>query len=173
MPIRGKVKKNTFIIGGIFIFLCIMVFIWPTKYRYERVTQGNNTHLVRINRLSGLTQFFDVSLGWITPEPEDWVISEPRAPLSADKIARITGTVWVGFDRLQFYLYNGNDFTVGEIVFSITKYGPTNNILWEREYKVEGTMSPLKERTYEIRIVGLIPSDKLKLKWAIKSATGL
>ena len=48
------------------LVLLILAFGWPTLYRYEHMQSGI---LVRINRITGTTSYFDFS-GWKNPEEE-------------------------------------------------------------------------------------------------------
>jgi hypothetical protein len=58
------------IIIVISILLLIAVFVWPTRYRYDRMVGANGFQtILRTDRFTGETEYFNPSIGWVAPTP--------------------------------------------------------------------------------------------------------
>jgi hypothetical protein len=107
---------------ALMVLIVLGIFVWPTRYRYEHLKQGNNDVPVRINRFNGRIEALSCA-GWQTlgvtpdkaiqgvpaavthvPQPAmDWrdgFVSAPTATnegtLPVDEINNITGKCAIG-----------------------------------------------------------------------------
>jgi hypothetical protein len=54
-------------------------FVWPTMYRYEKITVNSDTYLVRIQRVTGHADILVPEEGWV-PSEERWDQGTDAAP---------------------------------------------------------------------------------------------
>jgi len=63
-----KIKVNAVFFIPIIILIFFLYCVWPTPYRYlNNVSIGNRTYPVRVNRITGKTEYFNTQNGWRTP----------------------------------------------------------------------------------------------------------
>jgi hypothetical protein len=48
------------------VCLILGLTVWPTIYRYDHFQRGENTWLIRTNRITGTTQVLTPQDGWVT-----------------------------------------------------------------------------------------------------------
>ena len=103
------------------LFMAILVLlastVWPTLYRYEKVSIGPSTFPIRVNRFTGFTEVFR-GIRW---EPQEGSGRHVRTdPVPTDQLAKLTGnaglTSWGTFSGK---VYNGSDWVVRELVVSV------------------------------------------------------
>jgi hypothetical protein len=75
-------QKIIIVLVALFL-LIVMVLGWPTPYRYVVLHRGDSTQtvIVRINRITGKTQWNDGQHGWApaaTPAPDPWERLVPK-----------------------------------------------------------------------------------------------
>ena len=54
-------------------------FVWPTVYRYEKITVNSDTCLVRIHRFTGHADILVPEQGWV-PSEDRWDQDADAAP---------------------------------------------------------------------------------------------
>jgi hypothetical protein len=70
---------------GVGLILLILVlagaaaWIWPTRYRYEKIIVDQDTYIVRINRISGHADILVPEQGWV-PAEDPWNSSSDGPP---------------------------------------------------------------------------------------------
>jgi hypothetical protein len=114
MAVRIHVAWKIAALSGALAFL---VLVWPTAYRYNRITLGPESLPVRINRLTGGTEILRVE-GW---RPVPRYGKEKSLPTSALSKLRIEQGEW-SIQRLKFQLYSGSEFSVDRIIVKVQVY---------------------------------------------------
>ena len=59
--------------------LALAAFVWPTPYRYDKITVDRDTYLVRIHRITGHADILVPEEGWV-PAEESWGNGSDGAP---------------------------------------------------------------------------------------------
>jgi len=114
MAVRVHVAWKIAALGGVLAFL---VLVWPTPYRYDRLTVGPASFPVRINRVTGSTQILEPG-GWQkAPKPRH----EELLPIGALEKIRLGQANWSS-QQLRFQLYNGSDYSLSEVTLKVTAY---------------------------------------------------
>ena len=52
----------------VLLALALLVYVWPTRYRYDHVTVDGNTYPVRMDRFSGDSDMLVPDQGWVPVE---------------------------------------------------------------------------------------------------------
>ena len=63
------------------VLVAMAAFVWPTIYRYEKITVEQDTYLVRIHRISGHADILVPEEGWV-PAEDRWGEESGAAPES-------------------------------------------------------------------------------------------
>jgi hypothetical protein len=53
------------------LFAALAAYVWPTAYRYEKITVDQDTYLVRIQRFTGQADILVPEQGWV-PSDQPW-----------------------------------------------------------------------------------------------------
>jgi hypothetical protein len=72
----------------ILLFCLFVAFVWPTRYRYDRIRLGREDRLIREDRLTGVTAVFS---------PDSWIRAAPLAP--APSLSVTLPTIFPEFRR--------------------------------------------------------------------------
>ena len=51
--------------------LAFLLFVWPSRWRYDHITVDKETYVIRIDRLTGHADILVPEIGW-TPSEEPW-----------------------------------------------------------------------------------------------------
>jgi len=171
---EGEMKKTLIIIGCILILSFIVIFIWPTKYRYTKATISNNTFPVRMNRLTGKTEYFGISSGWSAPESTEWEIEGSPREIPLFDLKKISGKAelkdlsgWT----ICLEIYNGSEWKLQYLTVVIRKNDTNKNNIWERRYKGFANIKSLSAGTVYIEVADLERNDEWD--WEIVSAIGI
>lgn len=65
----------------VLLALAFLVFLWPTRWRYDHITIDKDTYLVRIERLTGHADILVPEVGW-TPAEVPW---DEAVPPNSDR----------------------------------------------------------------------------------------
>ena len=65
-----KWKLRSIGLGAILAVAMFALFVWPSRFRYTHTSYNGSPILVRIDRLTGNTEYFSPSHGWVDPEKE-------------------------------------------------------------------------------------------------------
>jgi hypothetical protein len=133
----------TLLIGGI-------VF-WPTLYRYDKMTIRGNSLQVRVNRLTGYTEYF--ALGkWVPEKGHENKREGTSIPL--EERLKITGNAALRYGTFSGKIYNGSSWTISKVTFrvkAVETYGTTR---WERQFNESIQIDPLTTSYFNITVTG-------------------
>ena len=154
------------------IFL-IAILIWPTIYRYDRITIGNNTYPVKINRITGYAEHYYPGVGWVSPQNNKKARVIPSEECDKIKVTRGTTKKTDNIGELieslnqnadfEVVVYNGSQWTVTEILF-IFKTADNKTI----KLVGSGTIRPFTTSDMSIKVTG----EEDKSTWKIKEIRG-
>lgn len=114
--IMQKARTNSlrimFVAGGLFVVGILAVTVWPTLYRYDRVTEDGDTNPIRTHRLSGKTERLYSRVGWV-----DISSSSPYAPtpVPQKELEKIEGEMDISDKRILVETYNGTSRALSSI----------------------------------------------------------
>jgi hypothetical protein len=63
--------RRVFALLLIAVLLGMGAFVWPTQWRYDKITVNSDTYLVRIHRVSGHADILVPEQGWV-PAEDGW-----------------------------------------------------------------------------------------------------
>ncbi len=126
------------LVGVLLIIGVIGLFVWPTRYRYDRMKVQENDLPVRIDRLTGRTEYLTLT-GWMVVgnEKGNGKSESDDQDLAGLDLAKIAGTSSItNYGSMQFEAYNGSDQTVTEVTVRVTVYDVHGNQVLERLYRL-------------------------------------
>ena len=157
----------------IIVILLLGIFVWPTRYKYDHITYGNNKFPVRIDRLSGQAEALYPS-GWtiITKgETKDSKLKE----LPFAELQKVTGKAWfTDYGYFKCKVYNGSDWTIKYLRVSVTIVNPDESEESPRIYKLipkDGSCEPYTENEF-FKKVGYELEEGQSFRWSLLSADG-
>ena len=147
------------------IMVLLALTVWPTLYRYEKLTAGQVTTLVRINRITGSTEEYRALSGEWRP------VKRPAAmrPLPSNELRKITSSSFPftqsGRPGVSGMIYNGSNWVVRELTIKVTarmKAAPNSKDgTWTRLYRVPDlNIPPLGVKSFSIVVL-----DKENFEW--------
>jgi hypothetical protein len=120
-PSQPRFRFAQYLVIWLSIILPVLAFawfVWPTRYRYDRMDFSNGvSYPVRINRFSEKSEVLTPDRGWvdlaararsITAKPEDQTL-----PL--EELQKLSGKAEANLLGLTIHLYNGSEWNVNEI----------------------------------------------------------
>ncbi len=121
-----NIKIATIICATLFL---VGILIWPTIYRYDRVTINGNVLPIRMNRLTGFTEYYNPGKGWVSEQRRQKSKNIVSIPAEEKEKVKVT-TNWYNINMLSngtgFFdakIYNGSSWTVTGIVFRFKMKG--------------------------------------------------
>ncbi|MEO5617447.1 MAG: hypothetical protein ABIS67_06720 [Candidatus Eisenbacteria bacterium] len=63
--------RRLFLLVFMIVAFAFLVFVWPSRWRYDHITVDKDTYLVRVARLTGHVDILVPELGW-TPAEAPW-----------------------------------------------------------------------------------------------------
>lgn len=138
------------------IIICITLLIagilfWPTLYRYEKTTFGGDSFPVKINRITGQTKMYYLG-EWMAPLKNKKETKNMIFPY--EERIKITGNASISYGSFSGKIYNGSDWTIKEIIFSVKLEEKDNSIRWDRKFKHVITVLPLSTSSFNLDITG-------------------
>ena len=149
------------------IVVLLALTVWPTLYRYEKLTAGQVTMLVRINRITGATER-------LTPTSGEWRPVKRTAtmhPLPSTELGKISSSLYPfipsGGPGVSGRIYNGSNWAVREVIIRVTarkKAGlNSKDEPFSRLYPVPDlNISPLEVKSFHIELPDL---GELQWEW--------
>lgn|GEM_PF-2176916 len=177
----GDTRKQNLQWAVIGLVACAWLYwIYPTPWEQMKLEYS----VIRINRFTGEKQYLsDRGWGKYSPPAASSVVSSaipvtglPPVPQNRDlttgEIAKLDGKLTIapgGF--LKGDLYNGNDFTVKNVVILVTITNSDGALVKSREYKLADypKMSPLSSKSV-LEEAGLSLESGQKWSWSITKA---
>ncbi|MCL5773134.1 MAG: hypothetical protein M1536_01980 [Firmicutes bacterium] len=170
---------------GVILLLLFIIFVWPTRYRYDRLQSWP----VRIDRITGKTEILYED-GWknagsagegdkITPEMLEGFGEQQAAPTPQDEelprseIFKLAGQSQIIDNSLRCNIYNGSDWMVNEVTVEIiVKNSDGSNVL-SRKYRLNryNYCEPLKSVEFYAN-VGFTLERGQTWSWQIVGAKG-
>jgi hypothetical protein len=172
--ILKELKNSKIVIIGIATAIVIIVglFVWPTRYRYDHLTEEKNIYPIRIDRLTGRTEIFYgkwISTEESTPAPQE----EDLPPSALDKLsgrASITSYGWINCD-----IYNGSNWILSEVTVVVTVKKLNGAEILSRKYLLTRESyesgEPLKSSKFHTGL-GFELKKGETFSWGILSAKG-
>ncbi len=151
------------------LVVLVVLFIWPTRYRYDKMVLGERTLPVRIDRLSGNAEML-MTDGWRSMKR-----AMPSSPLqdelSSLELSRLTGTARAEASGwIEANLYNGNAFAVRSVVLTVFVKAADGEVVLSRDYQLSTTDGGPLQSSEFIANLGFKLESGQKLEWRIKSA---
>ena len=154
----------------IIICVCITLLIagvlfWPTLYRYDKI---GNSMPIRINRLTGYTEYF-ADGKW---NPEEGHEKFTIQTLPVEEQAKVTGNASLKYPYGSFSgkIYNGTEWTITELTFRIVVKEKDGSARWYRLFKESKTIEPLSTGSFSISVTGA--EDIASFDWYIVEVLG-
>lgn len=112
--------------------ILIGVIFWPTLYRYDKMTGGGYVFLIRTNRLTGYTEYFQGK--WIPQEEQQNIKKSESLPLE-EQIKVIGGKAELnrGYTDGPYFkaeLYNGSSWTITDVIIRVVVKAKLNKELF-------------------------------------------
>ncbi len=143
------------------------VLFWPTLYRYDKLTIGSRSILVRSNRVTGYSERF---LGdrWEPAEEE-----KPIEALPSKEQDKVTGNAGFSNDgeRFEGGLYNGSAWTIKRLVIRIKVKEKSGAVKWDRTFEASTDIKPLSTGSFSVSVLdaqGVTPADTDWTIWGIQ-----
>ena len=156
------------------ILAAIAVYVWPTRYRYDRVNEEEGvSYPLRIDRFSGKTEIFIPERGWVdlAASQSNSAKQEDQA-LPLEEFQKLSGTANVYVSKLTIRLYNGSNWKVNEIT---VEFWTSNKQQGEirRRYRIKNKYSaePFRTTIFEAYLDSW-PEAAQKWGWSLVEAKG-
>jgi len=75
---RNVIVSSLRALIAVFVLAVFVLFVWPTRWRYDHMTVGQDTYPVRIDRLSGHADILLPGDGWTPAEDASDMGSEEQ-----------------------------------------------------------------------------------------------
>lgn len=151
--------------------ICVTIIIlaalfWPTLYKYDKMIIGGNSFPVKINRITGNTQYFRVGK-WISQQDK---ISKKIFIIPIEDTLKISGNAEFGsFGEFIGKIYNGSGWTLTDITIKIVAREKDKKIRWDRKFRTEINIPPLSTGNLYISVTG---EREAEPEWSIGEVRG-
>jgi len=112
--------------------LLIGVFLWPTVYRYDKISLEGISLPLKINRITGKTEIFFWGSGW-TSYKEGKIENEGKL-FPPDELAKVEVTGSLSSDIFHAEFYNGSSWNIERAMFQLTIREEDGTVRWKRKY---------------------------------------
>ena len=138
------------------IIICLTLLIagiifWPTLYRYERMTIRGNSLPVRINRLTGYTEYFVLGK-WVPERDQEKKQKGTRIPHEVR--SKITGNASLSYGTFSGNIYNGSGWTITNITFRVIAKEKDGSVRWDRKFNKSIQIDPLSTSYFSVAVTG-------------------
>ena len=147
--------------------LIVGVLFWPTLYRYERIDVQGLSAPVRINRLTGYTEYF--MLGEWRPE-ERRKKQRQAQPLPVAARSLLKAKASVSSRMFNGEVYNGSDWTVTSVTFRVVAKERSGSVRWDRKFKETIRVNPLSASYFAMTVTE--SEDIADFDWQIDEVFG-
>jgi hypothetical protein len=136
---RPRYLKRFLFAIGLVGAAAFTAFVWPTQFRYDRLTEGGNSYPVRMNRFTGRSELFRGT----------WVDLNPRPSESAQSAA-----IHIPIDRLEFRgnvadygwfsgrVFNHSALVLTSLIIRCSSDHTDAGVRWSRLLSFEQTVAP-------------------------------
>ena len=139
---------RTSIIFCVTLLLAGVVF-WPTLYRYEKMDFQGLSTLVKINRLTGYTEYYMLGQ-WVSERPQKK--EKASQPLPAVDKSLVIGKATLDGRMFNGEIYNGSNWTVTSITFRVVAKDKSGSVRWDRKFKETTRLNPLAASYFSVTV---------------------
>ncbi len=153
-------NNKTMLVVCVTVILCGILF-WPTIYNYDHMVIGHNTYPVRMNRITGYTEYYLVGK-WVSEESQKPVPTREEV-LPPEEQAKVTGNAGFNSDGNSFEgeIYNGSsNWTIASLIIRVAAY--QSSIPEKVKQTKPTTNDPESKSTYNL---SNIQKDKPVKQW--------
>ena len=130
-------------------FLLAGALFWPTIYRYEKMDLPGLSTLVRINRLTGHTEYYMLGQ-WVAEKPQKK--QKASQPFPSGEKSLIIGKATLGAKMFNGEIYNGSDWTLTSITFRVIAKEKSGSVRWDRKFKETTRLNPLAASYFSVTV---------------------
>jgi hypothetical protein len=133
--LKNSILKIAIAVIILTILLALGAFVWPTRYKYDRLKMANADSPVRIDRLTGKTEILYPS-GWHGVDNRESQ-TPPDQDLPGDELAKLTGQAQItSYGWVEFELYNGSSWTISETTVLVEVLDAQGKQIISRPYRL-------------------------------------
>ena len=160
---------NTKSIGILCVTAVVIgVLFWPTLYRYDTMTLVGNTLPVRMNRLTGNTEYFTMGQ-WLAQKDEEAEKKSTVLPLAEQ--AKVSGNAGLsGYGLFSGNIYNGSNWTITDMIILVLAKEKDGTVRWDRRFKTTAVIPPLSTRSIQFSVTG--DDGVASTSWSIEEIHG-
>jgi hypothetical protein len=160
---------------GIGVLVILAFFVWPTRYRYDRLKTSDFESPVRIDRLTGKTEIL-YPAGWHVAGGEQGKPAPEPQELPTEEIAKLMGQAEItSIGYVELHLYNGTDWTISEATVLVEVLDAKGNRVISRPYRLRpkyGNSEPQSSTEFEASL-GFSLTAGQTWRYSITSAKGI
>jgi len=125
------------------------VLFWPTIYRYEKIDIQGLSTILRINRVTGYTEYYVLG-NWV---PERVKKKQRKSePLPSAERSLLIAKASLGSSMFNGEIYNGSDWTVTSVTFRVLAKEKSGVIRWDRKFKDTIRINPLDTSFFAVTV---------------------
>lgn len=125
------------------------VLFWPTLYRYDKIDFQGLLTLVRINRITGYTEYY--MLGQWVPEKAEKKGRESQLLPSAES-SLLIAKASLGHRMFNGEIYNGSNWTITSVMFRVVAKEKSGSVRWDRKFKETVRINPLAASNFAVTV---------------------
>jgi hypothetical protein len=136
------------------LIVCVAVILsgvlfWPTLYRYEKMDFQGLSTLVRINRLTGNTEYYMLGQ-WVPEKPQKK--EKASQPLPSVEKSLVIGKATLDGRMFNGEIYNGSDWTLTSVTFRVVAKDKSGSVRWDRKFKETTRLNPLAASYFSVTV---------------------
>ena len=123
------------------------VLFWPTLYRYEKMDFQGLSTLVKINRLTGYTEYYMLGK-WVAEKPQKK--EKVSQPLPSEEKSLLIAKATLEGKMFNGEIYNGSDWTLTSVTFRVIAKEKSGSVRWDRKFKETTRLNPLAASYFSV-----------------------
>jgi len=139
--------KNLLIVCG--TLLIAGVLFWPTLYRYDKTSVQGLSAPVRINRLTGYTEY--LLLGEWRPVVQKK--QRESRPLPVAERSFVIGKASLDSRMFNGEIYNGSNWVITSVTFRVVAKEKSGSVRWDRKFKDPIRLNPLATTYFSMNVI--------------------
>ncbi|UCB48887.1 MAG: hypothetical protein JSW56_17500 [Deltaproteobacteria bacterium] len=125
------------------------VLFWPTLYRYDKIDFQGLSTLVRINRLTGYTEYYMLGQ-WV---PEGLVEKQRESqPLPSAEKSLLIAKASLGPGLFNGEIYNGSNWTITSVTFRVVAKEKSGGVRWDRKFRETVRLNSLAASNFAVTV---------------------
>lgn len=133
-PVRFRAS---FMISYVLLLIVgvLALTVWPSLYRYDRVTSQGSTYPIRTQRFSGKTERLYSGGGWvdITRHSKDTTQS---IPVPSEEVDKLGGELSIKNREIGANIYNGTDRDLNTVIMLIYFFDENGTECHQNKYEL-------------------------------------